>query len=206
LSTTSHGLIRLTDRYTVADELDVPAAFGATVYASGSLNWTATQGDDAVYLEPSPRSSANDPELAATFVVRWASGRTEADTIVRARVPFLTGQSVRAVLAPGWPRPVVAPGHDGSYAIGGEDGLYRIGVHNRDGRRVRVLCRQAKPLPLTESERGERLPAKLADGPQLQEILAALRSAQRPATPHRSVGCSTAATVASGSSATGPRR
>lgn len=171
-----HVLLRLAAPDSVFSETSVPPAFGGPVFQSGSFEWTATQPDGTLFIEPSPQPL--DEDLVETRILRWSPATGRIDTVAADTLPVVPGPEPDMIL-PGAPRPVLAPAMAGGFAAGGGDGHYRIRLIGPDDRPERTLCRDVATLPMTGSENGTETPSELAEGPDTERMLAAIRDAPR---------------------------
>lgn len=175
-----HVLLRLAGPDSVFSETAVPPAFGGPVFQAGGFEWTATQPDGTIYIEPSPLSL--DDDEVETRILRWSPATGAIDTIAVDTLPVVPEHEPEMVL-PGAPRPVLAPAVGDGFATGGGDGHYRIRLMAPDGRPERTVCRDASPVPITAIENGTEAPPDLAEGPETERLLAAIRDAPRPEPP-----------------------
>ena len=97
-----------------------------------------------------------------SFVVRLAPDGSLTDTVYAASVAVLNDHGYVEWPRPGTRMPLVAVGGGGVVALAGASSAYRIDVLRADFTDSLVICRQAPPFPLTETETGE---VELPDSP-----------------------------------------
>jgi hypothetical protein len=143
----------------------------------GGMRWAGLAADGTIYFQPlhdADLETGEDVGASSTAIWRLRPGDEGIDTVARAPVRLLGFSLFWNQAAPSWPHLRASTGKGGLLAIGGRDDRYRIEVFDADGLRLRTICREADPLPLTAEERGEV---------EREAVAAALREVPQPVRP-----------------------
>lgn len=144
-------------RYSATDgrteDLPLHGSFAAAVMASGGLVWAGVAADGTAYAQPMGQIYGDTGE-AEVVVLRGAPGASTHDTVARARVPHVMQPGYAEYALPGAPQLRAAVRSDGNFAIMDGSGGYTIRIFATDGSPAVMVCRDARPLPLTAHERG----------------------------------------------------
>lgn len=154
-------------------DLKVDRAFIAPVIASGEISFVGMRPDGGVLLQYPlglPQEIAAT-DLAQVSVLALGAFASRPDTVVTTRTRVVGLGTRPYLIAPGWPVPRIGLGSNGWMGVAAADGTYRILVLDSLDRAVRQLCRHIEPLPLSEAEKGQSLPPRMA---HVQEILSEL--------------------------------